>query len=257
MYADPPRTTLQPGRAYRLEGPEFWQLHSAPATGHNAAYQACPERQLAMAKQQQFTRETFLAALGKALWDIHQARRIRRNIGSALATFGISVPDDPNEVPTFTVPPENPADVYIGSGMGLSDLSDAKQAEYRATQLRQIRQHAYMWLQDKCDPNYGDYTLAEVTRHFDALGFPKPETETSVSATVQTGDTEVYLDHVLLAGSVDRDTVKAALIPHGSLSTAEVMANEAFPEAKNRKDTPAVHVSTRERIHWADMSEVN
>jgi hypothetical protein len=203
-------------------------------------------------------RAAFLAKFAAALWDIHKARRVRRDTGDTLSMFGITTGEvTGDETPEFTVAPINP-ETYIGAGMLLRDLSEAKQAEYVARELTRVRKQAYSWLKERTE-DYGDYTAESVIRHFQALGFPLPKQTTEVRAYVRQGDgsSNVYVC-CTLDGEVGEDTVKAALLPHASHSESYNLTMAAFPSANGgtASEDLVSEVRARVRTNWADISDI-
>jgi len=192
-------------------------------------------------------RAVFLTAFGKALWDIHKARRARRDTGDTLAMFGITTGEvTGDETPEFTVEPISPG-TYIGTGMYLADLSEAKQAEYVAKELTRIRQQAYSWLKERTE-DYGDYTAESVIRHFPALGFPLPKQTTEVRAYVKQGDANSAYVCCTLDGEVGADAVKAALLPHASHSDSYNLTMTAFPSANGGTASEDLVSEVRARV---------
>lgn len=190
--------------------------------------------------------EAFMAALANALWDIHKSRRISRSIGAVLARFGIEVPEDTAtnaEAPEFKLPSMVPADdEYIGHGVDFKDLSDEAKAKKIAEKVKAHRQDAYEYLRSQCE-DYGRYNVAEVTRHFGKLGFPMPDTQTTISAEVRQGETWKLVT-TTVPGTVTEDEARQALEPLASHSEAHNMAQQAFPQGDHTESLLRVYLNT-------------
>lgn len=198
-------------------------------------------------------RETFLQALARALWDIHQANHVRRSVGDQLANFGITCPDTDGKTAPEAFDINSPEDTYIGSGVYVSDLSPEKQAAHRAKELLNLRRSAYTWLRDQVE-DYGRYNAGEVVRHFGKLEFPMPKQVSTVSAEVRQGDTAEYVC-ATVDGEMTREQVIEKLTPFASNSPAHLLTVAAFGDGSHSEDL-VQHISIRTRTEWPSTDEI-
>jgi len=231
-------------------------------------------------KKTAWTYESFLTALAKVLWEIHQSRKLRSQANDVLSMFGISVPDGTatdGSVPAFALAnaTEDP-DTRISASVKLADLSDAAKARREASRIRDLRRMAYGHLvgMTKEDPyGYGpEYGTcgrrncpnhppagsnakpSEITRHFAALDFPMPTTSTEVAGYVRQGDDEVYI-HANVDGEVTEEQAKANLLPFASHSPQHALTVAAFGEGSHQEEL--VHsIRANTRTVWADSSDI-
>lgn len=181
------------------------------------------------------TRATWYVMLAKALHEITRAANSRRSNEAALRQFGIKMTDpsgDPNadaNAPQFVVPAESP-DTYIGGGIYLKDLSSEAVAKREAKLLRELKQEAYVWLQEQV--NYGYMPQDAVVRQLGTLGLPAPVKYTQ--ATVEFYDpttNKVVTKHIHIPGKhVTADEIKSALAPHVGMPAGNAAMLAAFPE---------------------------
>lgn len=181
------------------------------------------------------TRATWYVKLAKALHEITRAANSRRSNESALRQFGITMTDpstDPNadaNAPQFVVPAESP-DTYIGGGITLADLSPEAVAKREAKLLRELKQEAYVWLQEQV--NYGYMPEDAVIRQLGTLGLPAPVKYTV--ASVEFYDPTVHkvvTKSLRIPGKhVTADEIKATLAPHVGMPAGNAAMVAAFPE---------------------------
>lgn len=226
-----------------------------------------------MSKDSKWTYEGFLAAAAKALWEIHQAKRLQSRTSEVLSGFGIEVPEGATDgtAPTFVFPGAvEPEDTYIGSGTKLSDLSPEARARREAKRVTNLRQMVYSHMREMTSysrdyygcargencPNHGGrgYKVEEVVRHFDALGFPKPTETTSVDAIIRTGDTDKYIV-AQVPGRLSEDDAKAKLLPLASHSTTHLDTVAAFGEGTHSEDL-ILSLRVYTRTEWPDIEQV-
>lgn len=226
-----------------------------------------------MAKNDAWTYEGMLAATAKALWDIHQAKRLRGRVSEVLGLFGVTVPDDAtgSAAPQFTYPnATEPEDTYVGSGLKLADLTPEARAKREAKRITGLRQNVYAHLRDMAErgqrspcgngPNCLNHpptgaNPAEVLRHFDALGFPQPVTHTDIEGYITNGDEGDTYIAVRLPGSITKEDAKARMESVGVHTKRHDLIVAAFGESAHTEPL-ATSVSVHESYQWANVEDI-
>ena len=205
-----------------------------------------------MSTPQTWTLTSFREALGQAMYRIHQARNVHRDLGSTLAAYGIPEPAVSDAGVTFTIPEPDDDDTPGWGGVKRSDLTDEARARHDAERLTQLRRSVYEDLSYAV--RHGDYPKDAVLAELEGLGFPMPAQRTHVEVTFNVGG-KSYSRVFGLPGKHTEDDVRSALAAEVEDDPGTALVKRVFPGAENLGEpVSSVYTSTQEK--WAKSSTI-
>jgi hypothetical protein len=202
----------------------------------------------------QWTRQSFRAALGQALAEIHKSNQLGRDLRRVLMDYDIPAPKvSSGDTLAFEIPPQDPDEV-VGRGVKWSDLSAGAQARLGADRVRKERQLVYKQLVQEVQ--YGTYTADVVTAHFGALGFPLPTESTTIAACVTMPDGNREVVNFTVPRKVTEEEARTALAAQAGTHPRTGMIRAAFSDAENLPE-PVSDLSVRTRQVWAPADTIS